>query len=115
MSRPLEGIRLLEWASFINWPGAGYMLGDLGAEVVKIEQPGVGDPARGSQRLWDRQMMLPHGLNLVFETFNRNKRGVNPVPYGFQLLQPVGNVDDAGPPLSKLAGHSRTGSRSPCR
>lgn len=76
MSRPLEGIRLLEWASFINGPGAGYMLGDLGAEVVKIEQPGVGDPARGSQRLWDRQMMLPHGLNLVFETFNRNKRGV---------------------------------------
>jgi len=52
------------------------MLGDLGAEVVKIEQPGVGDPARGSQRLWDRQMMLPHNLNLVFETFNRNKRGV---------------------------------------
>jgi crotonobetainyl-CoA:carnitine CoA-transferase CaiB-like acyl-CoA transferase len=51
-------------------------LGDLGAEVVKIEQPGVGDPARGSQRLWDRQMMLPHNLNLVFETFNRNKRGV---------------------------------------
>ncbi len=76
MSRPLDGIRLLEWASFINGPGAGYMLGDLGAEVVKIEQPGVGDPARGSQRLWDRQMMLPHGLNLVFETFNRNKRGV---------------------------------------
>ncbi len=76
MTRPLDGIRLLEWASFINGPGAGYMLGDLGAEVVKIEQPGVGDPARGSQRLWDRQMMLPHGLNLVFETFNRNKRGV---------------------------------------
>ena len=76
MSRPLDGIRLLEWASFINGPGAGYMLGDLGAEVVKIEQPGVGDPARGSQRLWDRQMMLPHNLNLVFETFNRNKRGV---------------------------------------
>jgi crotonobetainyl-CoA:carnitine CoA-transferase CaiB-like acyl-CoA transferase len=76
VSRPLDGIRLLEWASFINGPAAGYMLGDLGAEVVKIEQPGVGDPARGSQRLWDRQMMLPHGLNLVFETFNRNKRGV---------------------------------------
>ena len=76
MSGPLDGIRLLEWASFINGAGAGYMLGDLGAEVIKVEQPGVGDPSRGSQKLWDRQMMLPHGLNLVFETFNRNKRGI---------------------------------------
>jgi len=76
MSGPLEGIRLLEWASFINGAGAGYMLGDLGAEVVKIEEPGKGDPSRGSVQLWDRQMLLPGGLNLVFETFNRNKRGI---------------------------------------
>jgi len=76
MSGPLDGIRLLEWASFINGAGAGYMLGDLGAEVIKIEEPGKGDPSRGSERLWDRQMMLPGGLNLVFETFNRNKRGI---------------------------------------
>ncbi|NQT48213.1 MAG: CoA transferase [Chloroflexi bacterium] len=76
MSGPLEGVRLLEWASFINGAGAGYMLGDLGAEVIKIEEPGKGDPSRGSVRLWDRQMMLPGGLNLVFETFNRNKRGI---------------------------------------
>ncbi|OGO02253.1 MAG: hypothetical protein A2Y91_01360 [Chloroflexi bacterium RBG_13_54_8] len=76
MSGPLEGVRLLEWASFINGAGAGYMLGDLGAEVVKIEEPGKGDPSRGSVQLWDRQMLLPGGLNLVFETFNRNKRGI---------------------------------------
>jgi len=76
MSGPLDGIRLLEWASFINGAGAGYMLGDLGAEVVKIEEPGKGDPSRGSEKLWDRQMMLPGNLNLVFETFNRNKRGI---------------------------------------
>ena len=76
MSGPLDGIKLLEWASFINGPAAGYMLGDLGAEVIKVEEPGKGDPSRGSERLWDRQMMLPGGLNLVFETFNRNKRGI---------------------------------------
>lgn len=76
MSGPLDGIRLLEWASFINGAGAGYMLGDLGAEVVKVEEPGKGDPSRGSERLWDRQMTMPGGLNLVFETFNRNKRSI---------------------------------------
>lgn len=75
MGRPLEGIRLLEWAAFINGVGAGYMLGDLGAEVIKIEEPGRGDPSRGVERLWDRQMMVG-GLNLVFETFNRNKRSI---------------------------------------
>ncbi|MCX5999603.1 MAG: CoA transferase [Chloroflexi bacterium] len=76
MSGPLDGIRLLEWASFINGAGAGYMLGDLGAEVIKVEEPGKGDPSRGSVQLWDRQMMMPGNLNLVFETFNRNKRGI---------------------------------------
>jgi len=76
MRGPLDGIRLLEWASFINGPGAGYMLGDLGAEVIKVEEPMRGDPSRGSVQLWDRQMMLPGGLNLVFEVFNRNKKGI---------------------------------------
>ncbi|RLC96347.1 MAG: CoA transferase [Chloroflexi bacterium] len=76
MSGPLDGVKLLEWASFINGAGAGYMLGDLGAEVIKVEEPGRGDPSRGSEKLWDRQMMLPGNLNLVFETFNRNKRSI---------------------------------------
>jgi crotonobetainyl-CoA:carnitine CoA-transferase CaiB-like acyl-CoA transferase len=76
MSGPLDGVKMLEWASFINGAGAGYMLGDLGAEVIKVEEPGRGDPSRGSEKLWDRQMMLKGNLNLVFETFNRNKRGI---------------------------------------
>ena len=47
MERPLDGIRMLELAVFHNGPGAGYMLGDLGAEVIKIEDPVRGDIARG--------------------------------------------------------------------
>jgi crotonobetainyl-CoA:carnitine CoA-transferase CaiB-like acyl-CoA transferase len=41
----------LEWAIWLAGPGATMMLGDLGADVVKIEQPVVGDPSRGLTRL----------------------------------------------------------------
>ena len=53
MSRPLDGIRLLEWASFINGPGAGYMLGDLGAEVVRgdVTEPATLEPLVAGQQV----------------------------------------------------------------
>lgn len=71
---PLAGIRVLEWAAFFNGPAAGYMLGDLGAEVIKIEQPGVGDPIRN--RLPTDPSFLPGGRIVEFDTANRNKKGV---------------------------------------
>lgn len=74
--RPLEGVKLLEFAAFINGAGAGYMLGDLGAEVIKIEEPVKGDPSRGATQLWDRQMFVENGLNLAFEAINRNKKSI---------------------------------------
>jgi crotonobetainyl-CoA:carnitine CoA-transferase CaiB-like acyl-CoA transferase len=46
MNSPLAGIRVLEAASFISGPSASRLLGDLGAEVIKIEKPGEGDPLR---------------------------------------------------------------------
>jgi len=45
-SGPLAGIRILELGSFIAGPFAGQLLGDYGAEVVKVETPGSGDPMR---------------------------------------------------------------------
>jgi len=50
---------------------AAAMLGDLGAEVIKIEQLGGGDPMRG----W-MHPLATIDRNTVFETFNRNKRGI---------------------------------------
>ena len=44
---PLAGVRVLELGSFIAGPFAGQLLGDYGAEVVKVEEPGGGDPMRG--------------------------------------------------------------------
>ncbi len=47
MAKPLDGIKILEWAVWYAGPGATMYLGDMGAEIVKIEQPQVGDPSRG--------------------------------------------------------------------
>jgi len=46
MNQPLEGIRALELGMFHAGPGGAAILGDLGAEVIKIEQPESGDPIR---------------------------------------------------------------------
>lgn len=56
-SQPLSGVRVIEIGTFIAGPFAGQQLGDLGAEVIKIEQPGAGDPMRrwrdfGKGDLW---------------------------------------------------------------
>ena len=51
MARPLDGIKILDWAVWYAGPGSTMYLGDMGAEVVKIEQPRVGDPSRGMTTL----------------------------------------------------------------
>jgi len=73
---PLTGIRVLEWAAFHNGPAAGYMLGDLGADVIKIEEPGVGDPFRGMTQMWGNTVSLPGRRVVGFEGANRNKRSI---------------------------------------
>jgi len=67
MIKVLNGIRVLEQGTFITGPAAGMLLGDLGADVIKIEQPGTGDPFRAFQG----GLYSPH-----FQTYNRNKRSV---------------------------------------
>ena len=75
MTMPLSGIRVLECAAWHNGPAAGYMLGDLGADVIKIEEPGRGDAARGVIALWGAPMVF-QGRVLLSELTNRNKRGI---------------------------------------
>ncbi|MEM7730041.1 MAG: CoA transferase [Pseudomonadota bacterium] len=66
---PLDEIRIVELSTMITASFAAMMLGEQGADVVKIEPPGIGDPMRfiGSQR---------PGLSALFHNCNRGKRSV---------------------------------------
>lgn len=67
MNNALDGIRVLEIASYVTGPFASLLLADLGAEVIKIEQPGKGDPFRG----WGEKL-----YSGTFCSLNRNKKSV---------------------------------------
>ncbi len=73
---PLKGIRVVELAVWHNGGGAGYMLGDLGADVIKIEQPVTGDPSRGVTQAFGHNLEIPGGRALWFEMVNRSKRSI---------------------------------------
>jgi crotonobetainyl-CoA:carnitine CoA-transferase CaiB-like acyl-CoA transferase len=66
-AKPLKDVTVLEMGTFITGPAAGMILADLGANVIKIEQPGTGDPFRS----FKGELYSPH-----FQTYNRNKRSV---------------------------------------
>ncbi|MGA1791596.1 MAG: CaiB/BaiF CoA transferase family protein [bacterium] len=72
----LTGIRALEWATFGNGPILGVILGDLGADVIKLEDKVTGDPSRGIAALFGVKTMSPQGINYVFEFSNRNKKSI---------------------------------------
>ena len=67
MAKVLRDVRVVEMGTFITGPAAGMLLGDLGAEVIKIEHPEAGDPFRA----FNGGLYSPH-----FQTYNRNKKGV---------------------------------------
>jgi CoA:oxalate CoA-transferase len=73
---PLQGIRVIECAGYLSAPTACYMLGDLGAEIIKIEDRIKGDPSRGTSAVFGASMTLPNGENILFETANRNKKSI---------------------------------------
>ena len=67
MAFALDGIRVVEFANYVSGPYAGMLLGDFGAEVIKVESPDGGDPFRG----WGRVEYSP-----TFGSVNRNKKSV---------------------------------------
>ncbi|MFM1653780.1 CaiB/BaiF CoA transferase family protein [Brevibacillus sp. B_LB10_24] len=70
MGSPLEGIRVLELSRTLAGPFCSMQLADMGAEVIKVEQPGIGDETRG---------YLPpeiNGESCYFMSLNKNKKGM---------------------------------------
>ena len=78
MSRPLDGIKVLDLTRLLPGPFLTMLLGDMGADVIKVEDPRVGDYMR---------QMPPHngGINGRFLSVNRNKRSL-----GLDLKSDVG-------------------------
>jgi crotonobetainyl-CoA:carnitine CoA-transferase CaiB-like acyl-CoA transferase len=79
MTLPLSGVRVLDLSQFLAGPYGTQVLGDLGAEVIKIEQPGVGDGCRGFPP------HFRHGFSGYFLAVNRNKKSMT-----LDLKQPEG-------------------------
>jgi len=69
MSRPLEGLLVLEFCQFLAGPSAGLKLADMGARVIKIERPVKGEAGR---QLAIKNIFID-GDSLLFHTINRNK------------------------------------------
>ncbi len=74
MSRPLEGIRVVDWTIWQQGPVASMMLADLGADVIKVEERVGGDPGRGVLRA--SGIDLSKMANFYFEAHNRGKRSI---------------------------------------
>ena len=84
--RPMDGVRVLDVATFLAAPFCGTLLAEFGAEVIKIEQPGVGDPLRrfGTASASDT------GDSLIWLQESRNKKSITldlRKPEGAELLK----------------------------
>jgi crotonobetainyl-CoA:carnitine CoA-transferase CaiB-like acyl-CoA transferase len=77
-ARPLDGLRVIDAATLAAGPLAAAILGEFGADVIKVEQPGAGDP----MRTWGHRR---DGIGLFWKSISRNKRCVT-----CDLRQPAG-------------------------
>jgi crotonobetainyl-CoA:carnitine CoA-transferase CaiB-like acyl-CoA transferase len=78
MLQALQGIRVLDLSRMLPGPYCSMMLADLGAEVIKVEEPTIGDPTRHSPPIVD-------GRSVPFAQVNRNKKSI-----GIDLKQAEG-------------------------
>jgi formyl-CoA transferase len=76
---PLAGLRVVELGTLLAGPFCGQLLGDFGAEIIKVEPPGQGDP----MRVWGREKA--HGKSLWWPVVARNKKAIT-----LDLRQPEG-------------------------
>lgn len=68
----IENLKVLDLTRIVAGPYCTMILGDLGAEVIKVEQPGTGDETR----LWPPYTKADNGLSCYFSSLNRNKKSI---------------------------------------
>jgi len=88
---PLAGVRVLEFGSLLAGPLCARILADFGADVIKIESPGEGDPLRR----WSQEPF--HGRDLLWTIYARNKRCITinlRSPEGQQLVRDLARQSD---------------------
>jgi itaconate CoA-transferase len=89
-NRALDGIKILAFEQVLSGPFATCLLADMGAEVIKVERPGVGDVIRS----WDS---VVKGLSSGYVWLNRNKRSITvdvKKEQGKQILQKLAKESD---------------------
>ena len=94
MPGPLEGLTVLDLTRILSGPFCTMLLADFGADVIKIEQPGLGDPARGNGPFLTKDAdgnqvaataQGPGAFSSYFMSINRNKRSI-----AIDLTKPAG-------------------------
>lgn len=95
---PLEGVRVLDLTRALAGPYCTMMLGDLGADVIKVERPGRGDDSRGWGPPFAGEPYGPYpGESAYFIAVNRNKRSLTAnlkSPEGQQVIRRLSGVSD---------------------
>jgi formyl-CoA transferase len=91
MQHPLEGFRILDLSRVLAGPYCTMMLGDLGAEVIKVERPGVGDDTRA----WGPP--FADGESAYYLCANRNKKSITvnlKSPAGQEIIRQLARTSD---------------------
>ncbi len=92
MTKPLEGLTVLEFSQFLSGPYAGLRLADLGARVIKIERPEVGDLCRNlyiSDTDLEGDSTLFHAINRNKESFAANLKDAKDIELVKKLIEKV--------------------------
>jgi crotonobetainyl-CoA:carnitine CoA-transferase CaiB-like acyl-CoA transferase len=103
---PLAGVRVLDLSRVLAGPWCAMVLGDLGAEVIKVEHPGRGDDTR------DWGLRIGHTETAYFNSVNRNKRSLTldlQTPEGQQIAREIAKTSDVVIQNFKFGGAEKLG------
>ena len=89
-ARPLEGVTILDLSRVLACPFASMILAELGADVIKVEQPGEGDETRSFEPFVQGRDAAHQSASAYYMAFNRSKRSITVnlrAPEGQQLIR----------------------------